>query len=170
MANSEMPDLMPPDPYLLFALRGIHLDNCLAIGYDITSLDTQSGRLRLIEIKGIGHESGTVCLTPNEKRVTKYGRDCDWLSVVTHCNTQPRLHEPIKDLAWASIHVVLVVGAMGRIENKWQKGCLDERRAGAFTVFPHPVEELAELCLLRCRCREPRVPCGTECCRQVQFA
>lgn len=89
------------------------------LGYDITSLDTQSGELRLIEIKGIGHESGTVRLTPNEKRVAEDRRDCYWLYVVTHCKTQPRLQEPIKDparLDWHEVkkvdHYYLSVDAM----------------------------------------------------------
>ncbi|MGQ0812322.1 MAG: DUF3883 domain-containing protein, partial [Nitrospiraceae bacterium] len=89
------------------------------LGYDITSLDTHSGELRLIEIKGIGHESGTVCLTPNEKRVAEDRRDCYWLYVVTHCKTNPRLQEPIKDparLDWHEVkkvdHYYLSVDAM----------------------------------------------------------
>jgi len=41
------------------------------LGYDITSLDTSSGELRLIEIKGLAGETGTVALTPNEKRVVE---------------------------------------------------------------------------------------------------
>lgn len=90
------------------------------LGYDITSLDTTSGELRLIEIKGIGGETGTVCLTPNEKRVAEDRRDCYWLYVVTHCKTQPRLQEPIKDparLDWHEVkkvdHYYLSVDAMG---------------------------------------------------------
>jgi hypothetical protein len=91
------------------------------LGYDITSLDTQSGELRLIEIKGIGAETGTVCLTPNEKRVAEDRRDCYWLYVVTHCKMQPRLQEPIKDparLDWHEVkkvdHYYLSVDAMNK--------------------------------------------------------
>jgi len=66
------------------------------LGYDITSLDTQSGELRLIEVKGIGFSTGTVCLTPNEKRVAEDRSDCFWLYVVTNCKSEsPLLHEPI---------------------------------------------------------------------------
>ena len=50
--------------------------------YDFTSLDTQSGELHLIEVKGIGDATGGVCLTPNEKRVAEDRRDCYWLYVV----------------------------------------------------------------------------------------
>jgi superfamily II DNA or RNA helicase len=55
------------------------------LGYDITSLDTSSGELRLIEVKGLAGETGTVALTPNEKRVAEDRRDCYWLYVVTRC-------------------------------------------------------------------------------------
>jgi len=67
------------------------------LGYDITSLDLNSGDLRLIEVKGIGAAHGTVILTPNERRVAEDRRDCYWLYVVTNCVAQPRLQEPIKD-------------------------------------------------------------------------
>ena len=66
------------------------------LGYDITSLDTQSGELRLIEVKGIGFHTGTVCLTPNEKRVAEDRSECYWLYVVTNCKSDsPLLLEPI---------------------------------------------------------------------------
>lgn len=89
------------------------------LGYDVTSLDTQSGELRLIEVKGIGATTGTVMLTPNEKRVAEDRRDCYWLYVVTDCKTTPRLQEPIKDparLPWHEVrkvdHYNLSVDAM----------------------------------------------------------
>jgi hypothetical protein len=52
----------------------------------------------LIEVKGIGAETGTVLLTPNERRVAEDRRDCYWLYVVTNCNAEPKL-ETIKDPA-----------------------------------------------------------------------
>ena len=61
------------------------------LGYDLTSLDTKSGELRLIEVKGIGDADGTVILTPNEHRVAQDRRDCYWLYVVTNCGAEPRL-------------------------------------------------------------------------------
>jgi len=67
------------------------------LGYDITSLDLTSGELRLIEVKGIGGATGTVLLTPNEKRVAEDRPECYWLYVVTNCSTEPTLQEPIKD-------------------------------------------------------------------------
>jgi superfamily II DNA or RNA helicase len=69
------------------------------LGYDITSLDLASGELRLIEVKGIGRSRGNVLLTPNERRVAEDRRDCYWLYVVTHCDTSPRLQEPVHDPA-----------------------------------------------------------------------
>ncbi|MBI5740561.1 MAG: DUF3883 domain-containing protein [Nitrospirae bacterium] len=69
------------------------------LGYDITSLDINSGELRLIEVKGIGASKGNILLTPNERRVAEDRRDCYWLYVVTDCNTEPQLQEPIRDPA-----------------------------------------------------------------------
>jgi uncharacterized protein len=69
-------------------------DNIL--GYDITSLDLDSGELRLIETKGVGDVTGTVLLTPNERRVAEDRRDGYWLYVVTNCDTTPQLQTPIR--------------------------------------------------------------------------
>jgi len=69
------------------------------LGYDLTSIDLNSGELRLIEVKGIGAPTGSVLLTPNERRVAEDRRDCYWLYVVTNCSTKPELQEPIKDPA-----------------------------------------------------------------------
>ena len=95
------------------------MDDWGFLGYDLTSLDTQSGELRLIEVKGIGAAAGTVMLTPNEKRVAEDRRDCYWLYVVTDCKTMPRLQDPIKDptrLPWHEVkkvdHYYLSVDAM----------------------------------------------------------
>ena len=41
------------------------------LGYDVTSLDLESGELRLIEVKGLAAETGTILLTPNERRVAE---------------------------------------------------------------------------------------------------
>lgn len=68
------------------------------LGYDLTSLDTKTGELRLIEVKGIGAADGTVILTPNEHRVAQDRRDCYWLYVVTNCNAEPKLSS-VKDPA-----------------------------------------------------------------------
>jgi len=76
------------------------------LGYDITSLDLSSGELRLIEIKGIGAATGTVLLTPNEKRVAEDRPECYWLYVVTNCSTDPKLEEPIKNPARFQWHEV----------------------------------------------------------------
>ena len=69
------------------------------LGYDVTSLDAASGQLRLIEVKGLAAATGTILLTPNERRVAEDRRDCYWLYVVTNCAHKPRLQEPIGDPA-----------------------------------------------------------------------
>jgi hypothetical protein len=91
------------------------------LGYDLKSLDTESGELRLIEVKGIGGATGTVLLTPNERRVAEDRRDCYWLYVVTHCHTTPQLQDPVKDparLPWHEVrkvdHYWLEVDALAR--------------------------------------------------------
>ncbi len=89
------------------------------LGYDITSLDLRSGELRLIEVKGISGPTGTVLLTPNERRVAEDRRDCYWLYVVTDCDGSAHLQEPIKDPArfpWNEVqkvaHYYLTVNAL----------------------------------------------------------
>ncbi|MGC8731617.1 MAG: helicase-related protein, partial [Halothiobacillaceae bacterium] len=79
------------------------------LGYDITSLDLNSGELRLIEVKGLAGVTGTILLTPNERRVAEDRRDCYWLYVVTDCATEPKLQEPIKDPARFPWHEVTKV-------------------------------------------------------------
>ncbi len=85
------------------------------LGYDITSLDIDSGELRLIEIKGLATPTGTILLTPNERRVAEDRRDCYWLYIVTNClpdpqtGAQPTLQEPIKDPARFPWHEVTKV-------------------------------------------------------------
>jgi hypothetical protein len=78
-----------------------------------------SGELRLIEVKGLGGATGTVLLTPNERRVAEDRRDCFWLYVVTNCDAVPVLQEPIPDparLDWTEVtkvaHYYLSVDAM----------------------------------------------------------
>ena len=66
------------------------------LGYDLTSLDLRSGELRLIEVKGLAAATGSVLLTPNERRVAEDRPDCYWLYVVTNCATEPALQEPIQ--------------------------------------------------------------------------
>jgi hypothetical protein len=98
------------------------------LGYDVTSLDLTSGELRLIEVKGIGASTGTVLLTPNERRVAEDRRDCYWLYVVTDCDTTPRLREPIPDparLDWREVtkvaHYSLSVADMSEAMGAPQK-------------------------------------------------
>ena len=93
------------------------------LGYDLTSVDPNSGELRLIEVKGIGAKTGTVLLTPNERRVAEDRRDCYWLYVVTDCNFGPLL-QTVKDPAkfqWQEItkveHYRLDFGHIKESEN-----------------------------------------------------
>jgi hypothetical protein len=79
------------------------------LGYDITSLDVHTGELRLIEVKGLGASTGTILLTPNERRVAEDRRDCYWLYIVTNCNTQPQLQEPVRDPAKLEWHEITKV-------------------------------------------------------------
>ncbi len=91
------------------------------LGYDITSLDVGSGELRLIEVKGLAAQTGTILLTPNERRVAEDRRDCYWLYIVTNCASVPQMQEPVKDPArhpWHEVtkvqHYYLSVDAMTR--------------------------------------------------------
>ena len=79
------------------------------LGYDVTSLDLQSGELRLIEVKGLAAAAGTILLTPNERRVAEDRRDCYWLYVVTNCAGDAQLQEPVKDPARFPWHEVTKV-------------------------------------------------------------
>jgi hypothetical protein len=76
------------------------------LGFDLRGLHPVTGELRLIEVKGIGAATGTIALSPNEKRVADERRDLYWLYVVTHCDTEPRLETPIKDPARFPWHEV----------------------------------------------------------------
>ena len=72
-------------------------------------------------MKGLGAATGTILLTPNERRVAEDRPDCFWLYVVTDCDNAPRLQEPIRDparLDWNEVtkvaHYYLSVDAMNR--------------------------------------------------------
>ena len=106
------------------------------LGYDITSLDLRSGDLRLIEVKGLGAPTGTILLTPNERRVAEDRPDCFWLYVVTDCGKTPRLQEPIRDparLDWHEVtkvaHYSLAVNAMAKPRRVRDDSSPDERDA-----------------------------------------
>ena len=57
-------------------------------------------------MKGLAAASGTILLTPNERRVAEDRRDCYWLYVVTGCANDPTLQEPVKDPARFPWHEV----------------------------------------------------------------
>jgi flagellar motility protein MotE (MotC chaperone) len=91
------------------------------LGYDVTSLDLESGELRLIEVKGLAAETGVIRLTPNEKRVAEDRRDCYWLYVVTNCADSAVLQAQIThpaSLDWHEVkqvaHYYLSVNALSR--------------------------------------------------------
>ena len=95
------------------------------LGYDLTSLDTQSGELRLIEVKGLAASEGPIIVTPNEHRVAEDRRDCYWLYVVTDCaSEQPKLraHKDPARFGWREVtqvaHYTLPAGALGRHSEK----------------------------------------------------
>jgi hypothetical protein len=99
-----------------YTVKDVHEQN---LGYDLWSLNEGTGELRLIEVKGIGAATGTVCLTPNEKRMAEDRPDVFWLYVVTDCNTNPTVQEPIPNPArypWKEIvkveHYQLSVNAL----------------------------------------------------------
>ena len=76
------------------------------LGYDVTSLDTRTGDLKLIEVKGLAAETGTILLSPNEHRVAEDRPDCFWLYVVTNCAGESVLEEPILNPARFEWHEV----------------------------------------------------------------
>ena len=99
--------------------RRVHDVHEKNLGYDVTSLDPRSGELRLIEVKGLAAATGSILLTPNERRVAEDRPDCYWLYVVTHCASVPELQEPIGDPArfpWRKVtkvaHYYLSVDAL----------------------------------------------------------
>ena len=107
------------------------------LGYDVTSLDVDSGELRLIEVKGLAAPTGTILLTPNERRVAEDRRDCYWLYVVTNCAAEPQLQSPIRDPAsfpWHEVtkvqHYWLQVDAMTKpmqVREERAQGMLEQR-------------------------------------------
>lgn len=88
------------------------------LGYDVTSVNLTSGELRLIEVKGVGAPTGTILLTPNERRIAEDRRDCYWLYVVADCHADPRLQAFADPAAmpWHEVskvsHYYLAVDAM----------------------------------------------------------
>ena len=81
----------------------------LRLGWRTLTRDLRSGELRLIEIKGLAAQSGTILLTPNERRVAEDRRDCYWLYIVTNCAGEPQLQQPVKDPARQPWHEVVKV-------------------------------------------------------------
>ena len=93
-------------------VRDVHEQD---LGYDVTSLDSRSGELRLIEVKGLAAATGTILLSPNEHRVAEDRPDCFWLYVVTHCASDPILRDPIRDPARFSWNKIT------KVQNYWMQ-------------------------------------------------
>ena len=98
--------------------RGCRVEDVssLNLGYDLRSLHPDTGELRLIEVKGIGALTGSICLTPNEKRVAEDRPDLYWLYIVTNCKATPTLQEPIPNPARLEWHEV----RKGRLITGWR--------------------------------------------------
>ncbi len=78
-------------------------------GFEVRSIHVQSGELLLIEVNGLAAATGTILLTPSERRVAEDRRDCYWLYAVTNCAADPQLQEPIRDPARFPWHEVTKV-------------------------------------------------------------
>ena len=76
------------------------------LGYNVTSLDAESGQLRLIQVKGLSAATGTILLTPSEQRVVEDRCDCCCLYVVTNCAAEPQLQKLIEDTPRLPSHEV----------------------------------------------------------------
>ena len=104
------------------------------LGYDVTSLDLRSSELRPIEVKGLAGATGSILLTPNERRVSEDRPDCYWLYVVTDCASTSALQPPVRDPArrpWREVtkvaHYCLSVDALKRpMEVREREGCYGE--------------------------------------------
>ena len=79
------------------------------LGYDVKSVHPESGELRLIEVKGLAAMTGTILLSPNERRVAEDRPDCYWLYIVTNCAATPVMQEPIHNPASLDWHEITKV-------------------------------------------------------------
>ena len=77
------------------------------LGYDVTSLDVESGELRLIGGQGSsrchGHDPAHTQRAPSSRRTAVTATGCTWL---TNCASAPELREPLKDPARFPWHEV----------------------------------------------------------------
>ena len=79
------------------------------LGYDVKSVHPESGELRLIEVKGLAAPTGTILLSPNERRVAEDRPDCYRLYIVANCAAQPVMQEPVHNPARLDWHEVTKV-------------------------------------------------------------
>ena len=117
------------------------------LGYDLTSVDLSSGELRLIEVKGLAEATGTILLTPNERRVAEDRRDCYWLYIVTQCAGEPTLRDPVRDPARLEWHEGDVLGMINppipTPLSIWREA-VDEGEGFLSVRFPTPKVATAE--------------------------
>ena len=92
------------------------------LGYDVTSFDTRTGELKLIEFKDLAAETGANLLSPNEHRVAGDRPHCFWLYVVQPtAPAEPVLQEPILNPARFEWHEV------SKVQHYWlQVDCYDK--------------------------------------------
>ena len=109
--------------------------------------DLKSGDLRLIEVKGLAAETGTILLSPNEHRVAEDRSDCFWLYVVTKCAAAPQLQKPIQNPArfeWHEVskvqHYWLQVDVMTKLMQEQ-----DEQRSHRGGRTPRPSQSNSKL-------------------------
>ncbi len=109
------------DPITMIAWANAGIDLIISIIGRLSGPKAADIRQRLIEVKGLSALTGTILLTPNERRVAEDRRDCYWLYIVTNCGKEPVLQEPILDPAkhvWNEVkkvqHSYLRVDAMTR--------------------------------------------------------
>ena len=76
------------------------------LGYDVKSANPQSGATRLIEVKGLAAPTGTIPLSPNERRVAENRPGCYRLYIVTNCAADPVMQEPVHNRASFGWHEV----------------------------------------------------------------
>lgn len=79
------------------------------VEFPIAAASKNAAREMSIEVKKLAAPTGTILLTPNERRVAEDRRDRYWLYVVTNYRAEPRLEEPVEDPARFPWHEVTKV-------------------------------------------------------------
>jgi hypothetical protein len=106
-----------------------------------------SGRARNLapfELKDFAGPTGTISLTPNEKRVAEDRRDCYWLYVVSDCDTSPR-PQIIKDPASLPWHEACLPCHHASRRRQGRHAGADARARRAGVLFARNVIVAAEV-------------------------